>query len=302
MSTCLSDEFDGFIFLGNPYFLSTWVASLILKVKRKPFYFWTHGLLKYETGIKGLIRRIFHKLPSGLLLYGNHAKKLLIQQGIKPMKLHVIYNSLNYKLQVQLRDSLSIDDLYTFKSQLFNNPELPQLLFIGRLTKQKKLNQIIEAMYLLHQKGCYINLLVVGAGSEEQCLRKLILEKRLESSVIFYGASYDEEVNYKLIASSDICISPGEVGLTAIHSLGYGTPVITHCNFEEQMPEFEAIEGGITGDFFEQDNITDLVLKIQSWLSHHSDRVEVQKKCYNIIDTLYNPQFQREELCKVLLK
>ena len=40
---------------------------------------------------------------------------------------------------------------------------------------------------------------------------------------------------------SDLTVSPGNIGLTAIHSLSYGTPVCSHSNFNNQMPESEAI-------------------------------------------------------------
>ena len=44
-------------------------------------------------------------------------------------------------------------------------------------------------------------------------------------------------------------VSPGNVGLTAIHSLSYGTPVLTHNNFNNQMPEVESIQPGFNGYF-----------------------------------------------------
>lgn len=55
--------------------------------------------------------------------------------------------------------------------------------------------------------------------------------------------------NAEFIYNADLCVSPGNVGLTAMHSLVFGCPVITHNCFEWQMPEFEAIQPGITGDF-----------------------------------------------------
>ncbi len=85
---------------------------------------------------------------------------------------------------------------------------------------------------------------------EKKRLLKRVNYHSLQDRVNFFGASYDEELNYRLIACSDCCISPGEVGLTAIHSLMYGTPVITHNNFDQQMPEYEAIIPKYNGDYF----------------------------------------------------
>ena len=269
-------------------------------MRKKPVYFWTHGLLNNEKGIKAYIRVLFYKLPSGLLLYGNHARNILIQKGFDPEKLHVIYNSLDYNNQIKLRDSLNEQELLKLRANIFYNPEYPQLIFIGRLTRQKKLHLIIETIEILQNQGLKVNLLFVGEGEEKQILEKLISDKGLDKNVYFYGASYDEAINYKLIASSDICISPGEVGLTAMHSLIYGTPVITHNNFNNQMPEFEAIEKDKTGDFFEEDNYEDIALKIKRWLRKHPDKEKVKKDCYSIIDLYYNPSYQKEKICNIL--
>ena len=44
----------------------------------------------------------------------------------------------------------------------------------------------------------------------------------------------------------DITVSPDKVGLTAIHSMAYGRPVITHDNMDRQGPEVEAVIPGRT--------------------------------------------------------
>src|SRR5690606_30962790 len=39
-----SERFDSVIFLGNPYYISTWAAIIYLKLKRNKIYLWTHGV------------------------------------------------------------------------------------------------------------------------------------------------------------------------------------------------------------------------------------------------------------------
>ena len=62
--------------------------------------------------------------------------------------------------------------------------------------------------------------------------------------------AYDENEIGDLIYNADLCVSPGNVGLTAIHTLTYGTPVLSHANFPNQMPEFEAIDKDFTSFLF----------------------------------------------------
>lgn len=116
----------------------------------------------------------------------------------------------------------------------------------------------------------------------------------------FYGACYDEKPNAELIYNADLCVAPGNVGLTAMHTMVFGTPVISHNDFKWQMPEFEAIHPNETGDFFEYKNTESLASTISNWFSvHKSDRAEVRRFCYHEIDTQWNPNFQIKVIRKL---
>ena len=95
-----------------------------------------------------------------------------------------------------------------------------------------------------------------------------------------------------MISKSDLCISPGNVGLTAIQSLGYGTPVCTHNNFKNQMPEAESIIEGYNGTFFEENSLESLKNKIINW--NYSERDKIKENCLNTIKNKYNTNNQIE--------
>ena len=108
-----------------------------------------------------------------------------------------------------------------------------------------------------------------------------------------------------MIASSTCCISPGEVGLTAIHSLNYGTPVISHDNFDRQMPEVESIINNYNGFLFKHNDINSLATLLEAWIDKNQDRDEIRKRCYKIIDEKFNPKYQLniiEELVSDMIK
>ena len=116
----------------------------------------------------------------------------------------------------------------------------------------------------------------------------------------FTGACYDEEEIGRYLFVSDLCVSPGNVGLTAIHSLSLGTPVCTHSNMKDQMPEAEAITDGYNGILFEENNVQDLTLKIETWLKTNTDRVKIREQCYEIIDKYYNPTYQMSVINRLI--
>lgn len=237
------------------------------------------------------------KKITGAFIYGDRAKKLLIEQGIPKEKLFVIHNSLDYDTQKLLRKRMVSSDIYMTH---FKN-DYPNLIFIGRLTKVKKLDMIIDALVMLKKNGENYNMIFVGDGSERENLEKKVTTMCLQDNVWFYGACYDERKNAELVYNADLCVSPGNVGLTAIHALMFGCPVITHNSFEWQMPEYEAIQAGLTGDFFEKDNVEDLSNIISRWFAGRQKlRDEVREACFKEIDTNWNPYYQMDIIKKNL--
>ena len=183
----------------------------------------------------------------------------------------------------------------------FNN-DLPVLIYIGRIQKSKKINLIIDAMSILKDKNILCNLVIVGSDSENTGIEEKIVNNKFEKNVWMYGACYEEKKIAELIFNADVCVSPGNIGLTAMHSFTYGTPAISHNNFSNQGPEFESIKPGITGDFFEEDCAEDLSISIQKWINLAEDeRKKVRLAAFSVIDEKYNPHYQVQVL-KELIK
>lgn len=264
-----------------------WFASTFFKEKK--VYIWTHGWYGREHGIEAYMKLWLFRHVSGTFVYGDRAKKLLIEQGIPENKLFAIHNSLDYDKQKSLRDNIIPT---TILSGHFGNSR-PTIIFIGRLTKVKRLDMIIDALAQLRKMGELYNLVFVGDGVERTVLESKVSSMALQDSIWFYGACYDEQKNAELIYNADLCVSPGNVGLTAIHSLMFGCPVVTHDSFEWQMPEYEAIKAGVTGDFFKKDDVKDLSKVISGWFSANvGRRDEVRKLCFEEIDSEWNPYYQ----------
>ena len=292
-----SDKYDKYLMLGEPFTISTWLFMLLRPIfsPKKKVYLWSHGWYGRESFLKRWIKRTFFGLADGTFLYGNYARAVAIEQGNNPEKFWVIHNSLDYDKHLKLRQSITGSNIY---SDYFKN-NYPVLIFIGRLTKVKKLHQLIEAVAKLRGKNEYFNLVLVGDGEERKNLEELA--SRLNVPAWFYGGCYDEEKNAELIYNADLCVSPGNVGLTAIHTMTFGTPVLTHSNFQNQMPEFEAIKDGKTGTFFTEDSVDSLASKISEWFSNTDySRENVRKNCQEEIDNYWTPEFQIQVLKKIL--
>lgn len=288
--------YDRYIITGETYCISTFLFLLVAVLTKKKVYLWGHGCRGDESGFNFFIKRISNYLYDGFFLYGNYARDLLIDKGFNRDKLHVIYNSLDYDSQIENRRQAALTDVY--KEHFGNDNKV--LFFVGRLAGSKRLDMLIDAMSILQERGEEYNLVLIGGGDKE-LLRKYADERNVDN-IWFYGECYDEAILSELIYNADLCVSPGNIGLTAIHSLAYGTPVVTHNNFMKQGPEFEAIVENETGLFFEYENSVSLAEKIHEWFDIVRDtpRNSIAERCYRVIDEKYNPHNQIEIMKSVI--
>jgi glycosyltransferase involved in cell wall biosynthesis len=286
-------KYQNYFMLFESRCVTSWIFFILAFIlyPRKKYYIWTHAWYGKESGVEAFMKKWIYKHVTGVFTYGEYAKKLLVKEGIPSDKLHPIRNSLSYDTQIKLRDKLKPTNIYR---EHFNN-SLPIIIFIGRLTKVKQLDLLINAVAKLRDSGSLYNLVFVGDGVEKENLENKVNCMNLNSQVWFFGACYDEGTNAELVYNADLCVAPGNIGLTAIHVLMFGCPAVSHGDFKWQMPEFEAIIPGKTGDFFKKDDACDLAATIHNWFANNSNkRDEVRKNCYNEIDNNWNPYVQIE--------
>lgn len=299
MLRMLREDYDTYILNGDSRCVSTWLFLFLknLFYPRKKAYLWSHGMLGKEGGLNKLVCRLHYALVNGAFIYNERSCKLLAESGVPAKKLHPIYNSLDYDVQLPLRQSIQPRSVY---KDHFGN-DYPVLVFIGRLTVVKKLDMVLEAVSRLKSQGQMVNLAFVGDGVEKNNLEECAKWLGIQDQVWFYGACYDERTNAELIYNADLCVSPGNIGLTAIHVLMFGCPAITNDDFNHQMPEFEAIQEGVTGAFFKAGDSDSLAESIKKWFeTHNDDREKVRQACYNEIDKKWNPHNQIKIFKEVL--
>lgn len=289
-----SRKYDAYILTGNPGIRSNWIITLCARLLGRKVYLWTHGLQGSESRSTLRKNMAYFRRASHLLLYSEGARERLLQKGYPAERMTVIYNSLDYDKQLAIRSQIGDGG---FIRNYFGN-DLPLLMFVGRLTWVKQLGLLLEAIRPL---DC--NLVLVGDGPMRAELEQKTEAYGLTDRVWFYGETYDDHVIGTLLYHSAACVSPGNIGLTAMHALTFGTPVVTHSNPASQMPEAEAILPGTTGSLFEEGNTLSLSEAIRPWLTlTTSERQRIRENCYAVIDQKYNPRNQLNILHKLLLE
>ena len=174
---------DKIILLGEMNVISNWLIALFSKYLKIEVIFWGHGLYGNEKLLKKYLRITFLKLADKHLLYGERAREIMSKQGFNSSNLFVVYNSLDFEEQnrhyQKLKNSLNE-----------NENENLKLIFIGRLTKIKRLDILINAIKKV-QKPIILNL--IGEGEEKKNLIDLVKKYNLQN-INFLGEIFEEDV------------------------------------------------------------------------------------------------------------
>ena len=286
----LLGDFDGYILEGDAYYLSSWLGAILARLRGRRVLFWSHGWTRMDRGLKHLVRQLFYRLADGLLLYGDRAKSIGIQCGFAADRLYVMYNSLDFDYQQKCSSAVIPAELAALRRELFGPKPAPVVIATARLTEKKRFDLLIRALGMINRRGRRVDLLLVGDGPARSALQDLSRSEGV--NVVFAGACYDEPGLARYFACACVTASPGDVGLTCMHSLGYGVPVITHGDPGRQMPEFEAVVPGVTGDLFEPDNVEDLAAKLDRWTQSPDVSEAVRNACLSRIEGRYHARIQ----------
>ncbi len=296
----LTERPTAIILQGSIQFLSSWCVIALFRVLGIKVFLWTHGALGSEDFIKMKLRKLMMSLSNGVMLYGDHARRILISQGVRPEKLHTVFNSLSIPSSwTELRENMTFNE--SLRSELFpKSPYSPIIIFVGRVQVEKRLDLILDCVARSIQAGHPLNFLCVGIGDDISRLKPIVKQYGIDNHVNFYGETFNEEEIRALFLQSAVCVSPGSVGLTAIHALSCGVPVITHNRFEIQGPEFEAVCPGVTGDFYTYNDTASLFSFVSKWTSQSVDRIATAQKCWRIVAEIYSPDKQAERMLTVM--
>jgi glycosyltransferase involved in cell wall biosynthesis len=237
------------------HLLHTIILFFIYRIiLRKRFYWWSHAATGHQRKFGFLIRKFFYRSSNGIFSYNRAGKENLLLMGVKDQKIVVVNNSIN-------------KEDYGYLNHDLNNKTTGNvftILYCGRVTKSKKIDILIQALGVLRKKNVFdFKCFIIGDGDLEEII-KLAKELNILEKIDFVGAKYGKQA-HPYFLDSDLFVYPGGIGLSALHSLSFGIPVITTDNLSLHFPEFELIKPGFNGDLFTDNSFEDLANKIVEW-------------------------------------
>ncbi len=103
------------------------------------------------------------------------------------------------------------------------------LIFIGRLEKNKGISLLLDAVKKLKFKNDNLKLLIVGAGPLAEELKLKVKNEKLEKQVVFHGWASDSREIAEILNKSKILVMPSynEGGpRVVLEAMACGTPVL----------------------------------------------------------------------------
>jgi glycosyltransferase involved in cell wall biosynthesis len=204
----------------------------------------------------------------------------------------VIYNSLDFEVQQTILNEITTSDIDTLRSRLGVSDGDGVVVFSGRLHVNKKLASLLDGVGMLRERGRIVHIALIGDGPERPALVSQAVRLGIVSQVHFIGESYDERFIATVFMASDLSVIPSGAGLSVMHALGYGVPVLLHDRPEEHGPEAEAIREGETGLFYRYGDISDMANKMEGALFPTTQKERMREACLAVIRDRYNAEAQ----------
>ncbi len=245
----LSSRYDVVVWDPSIHCATVWLSSAIIRARQQTLIYWGLGWTVPHGPVKERLKVAGFRLAHGFATYDRGSAELAVKAGYPQRRLHVVGNSM-----------IDSPEARAVAASGMPSPE-PLVLGVAlRLTSRKKVDLLLRAVAGLNAQGVAARAIVVGDGPELPALQDLAVELGIE--VDFTGPLYDPKDVAEFYRQIHMTVIPGHAGLTVLASLMHGRPVITHDNPGHHAAEWEALRDGVSGRFFVEDNLDDLMASI----------------------------------------
>lgn len=221
------------------------VSNLVLVARAKamgvPVLWWGQYQGAGSTARAKQLRRAMYRLGSAVLFYTDAEVKAYAADG-GTLPAAALNNGIDTREIVALR----ADTVPAVRSR--------RALFLGRLTGKASFDLLLQALARPEAQGIELSVI----GSDDDAVRTRAAALGVGDRVLWHGALFSEAEIAPIANAARVFVYPGAVGLSLIHAMAYGLPVLVHGDRDRHMPEIAAFSEGETGATFHKDDPADL--------------------------------------------
>jgi len=261
---------DLIIIQPTPRMVSNFVTFRWAKINNVPVIGWgmgkMPGLSENKAAIHNfLVKKILQNLDA-MICYSTASAEYYYILSDRKVQTYVATNVTDDRdTQKQIAEITREYDLQNLRKELNIPVNLPVIIFLGRLTAQKRVDDLILAFSKLQERAF---LLIVGDGAYRETLEKISLSIK---NIIFTGHQVGKNLA-KFLLISDIFILPSLGGLAIHQAMSFGLPVIAS---EGDGTEKDLITDGYNGFLFEKNNFYQMKEKLEFLIDNPEKRKEM---------------------------
>ena len=219
-----------------------------------------------NTSPKGL-RKLFYKMLYRDVIvttYTERAASIAIKQGCPSDRLFIDYNSMDSDELLTLREQLAKTE-NKWKDNFYNKYGIADngfVLFVSRISREKRLDVLIDAWKLVVEKFKNVQLVVVGSGPGKAEAKQRAQD--LGEHIIFVDGIYETEELAKFYYLASMVVFPGYATLSTHFAMCFGKPIIS----SQYGNEAEYVRDGVNGFVYDYGNVEGLAKKIEPLLEN----------------------------------
>jgi len=245
------------------------------------------GLSNYKTGAKlerkavACFSKMILSRTSQVIVTTKKVENILKKYGVgEPVSVMPTGVDLS-----RFKEPITLEEKNAVKKRLGIPLENKVLVSVGRLAKEKNLEELLEYFAKLVREGNGKNLtfLIAGDGPDRERLEKLAEELGIKDQVVFTGMiSPDKVAGYYKLGDVFVCASNSETqGITYIEALACGLPAL--CRRDDCLSQ--VVTDGYNG--FQYENYAYFKIHLDYILEQEERRLEMGRRGQEI-SSLYS--------------
>jgi glycosyltransferase involved in cell wall biosynthesis len=284
----LFTAYDAVYVEGNPRYLSLALLATLLRVTRRKVIMWAmvHSFRNSRTG--HAVRLLWYRLFDQLLVYSEKEVAYLTASQFAG-RIVSIDNGIDYDRIEAATNAWPQSRLSKWRaSQQLSNSLI--VLSCARLEQKNKFSQFLDIFPKLIETHPNVVWCIIGEGSDRGALESKARHLGVTPNVRFLGRIYDEAEQAPWFLSSRVLVHPGAIGLTLLHAMAFGLPVVTHDNARHHGPEFSIMRDGETGITHPEDTPDDMLKSVRELLQDPVLGQYMGTAGRHLVKTKYNTQ------------
>jgi glycosyltransferase involved in cell wall biosynthesis len=283
---------DVIFLMWDVQYLSVLPGILMNRLCGRRTVLWGHGYSRRPSRWRDAMRNFLGRRADAVLTY-NHgtAKRLVEELGYAADRVHVAQNTQDTESPRRAKATLEQDPvrLEQFKAAEGIGDE-PVFLQVGRYSRLRRYDLHIEAFAKARRHLPQARLAFVGSGYDHPDFQQLLDEHGVRDATLLRPACYDEDALAPWFAVATATVFGDAIGLSLIHSFGYGVPVVTHSDRWSQMPEAEAARHEHNGLLFERGDVDAFAESLVRIASDRPLRDRLARNAYEDARDVYTVQ------------